>query len=594
MANNGNISVNATSYDSLKFSWEVIGQSTAYNYTSISWKLELVASSNGKISSSASKKWSVTVNGTLYSGTNTIGIENNATKTLAMGTTDIYHNEDGSKTFSFSFSQEFGITFGGSHIGTVSGSGSGVLPTLARKSTLAVGGGVLGESQILTVTQKSSSFTHTITYKCGTESGTICTKSKETSISWTPPIALASQAPSANSVAVTLTITTYSGNTNIGSSSVSISCSIPYSNTAFNPVLMPTITDSSGVHGTYGIWVQGQSKLKVDIETYGVYGAWITSVRTVFDGATYTGTSVTTNPIAHSGSMTVVITVTDSRGRTSESRASFTVQPYSLPKTGYLTAQRCNADGTLNPSGEYLLAKFSATISSLLNKNTAKYYIGYKKVTEESHAAVLLEDLENQYSVASSHIIPAETDSSYTVIFTAIDAFGQTRTVITGPSVAKVWSLLKKDGKIVGMAVGKVAEEEGVFDIGWKVKFSGGGDVVVEQGEKDGWTYRKWQSGTAECWKTLTHKTAITTGWGSFYHGTATSRQSYPFSFVDKPTEQVSLTAGSYQAIIFPEKNGNGVNGAVASACYNVARPSAIDSQVEFYISFYVVGKWKE
>jgi len=174
-----------------------------------------------------------------------------------------------------------------------------------------------------------------------------------------------------------------------------------------------------------------------------------------------------------------------------------------------------------------------------------------------------------------------------------MDAFGQARTVITAPSVKKVFSLLKKGGEIVGMAVGKIAEYENVFDIGWPVRFSGGGDCVVESGEQNGWTYRKWDSGVAECWKILTHTTTITTEWGAFYHGTATTRQSYPFNFVTKPMEQVSLTAGSYQAILFPEKNGNGVNGASASACYNIGSPTSITSSVEFYLSFYVVGKWK-
>lgn len=112
-------------------------------------------------------------------------------------------------------------------------------------------------------------------------------------------------------------------------------------------------------------------------------------------------------------------------------------------------------------------------------------------------------------------------------------------------------------------------------------------------GESDGWYYRKWSDGRAECWKTLTHSTNITVEWGALYHGTSTIRQTYPFSFVDKPVETVSLTAGSYQAILFPEKNGNGVNGASASACYNVCRPSSITSSVTFYINFYVQGKWK-
>lgn len=118
-------------------------------------------------------------------------------------------------------------------------------------------------------------------------------------------------------------------------------------------------------------------------------------------------------------------------------------------------------------------------------------------------------------------------------------------------------------------------------------------DNLIEEGTSNGWFYRKWSSGRAECWKTLTHNTTITTAWGSFYHGTATTRQTYPFNFADKPIEIVSLTAGSYQAIIFPEKNGNGVNGASASACYNLCRPSSITTVAEFYISFYVVGRWK-
>lgn len=118
-------------------------------------------------------------------------------------------------------------------------------------------------------------------------------------------------------------------------------------------------------------------------------------------------------------------------------------------------------------------------------------------------------------------------------------------------------------------------------------------DSLIEEGTSNGWFYRKWSSGRAECWKLLTHTTTITTGWGALYHGTATTRQTYPFTFAEKPTEIVSLTAGSYQAILFPEKEGNGVNGVSASACYNVCRPSSITSSMEFYISFYVVGRWK-
>ena len=42
--------------DTLRFTWSQKEQSTSGNYTIIDWKLQLIAGSAGKISSSASKK----------------------------------------------------------------------------------------------------------------------------------------------------------------------------------------------------------------------------------------------------------------------------------------------------------------------------------------------------------------------------------------------------------------------------------------------------------------------------------------------------------------------------------------------------------
>ena len=137
MATSGNKDVVATKTtsgntgDTLRFKWSRKDYSTSGNYTNINWELQLIAGGAGRISSSANKKWSVTVNGNSYSGTNKIGIGNNETKTLASGTTKIPHNSDGTKTFSVSFSQQFDITFNG-YVGTVSGSASFTLDSIPR------------------------------------------------------------------------------------------------------------------------------------------------------------------------------------------------------------------------------------------------------------------------------------------------------------------------------------------------------------------------------------------------------------------------------------------------------------------------------
>jgi hypothetical protein len=117
-------------------------------------------------------------------------------------------------------------------------------------------------------------------------------------------------------------------------------------------------------------------------------------------------------------------------------------------------------------------------------------------------------------------------------------------------------------------------------------------DFVIESGEANGWTYRKWYSGVCECWKILTHNTTVNQAWGNLYCGNSiTTRQSYPFPYKTKPVEIANLLCGQYAAFLIAEGNGYGVNGAYASACYNVVRPSAVGSSQTFYISLYAVGE---
>lgn len=474
MAKSGSVSVKVTSWDTLKFSWSETSQSVANNTSTISWKMELIAGSSGRISSTASKDWSVTVNGTEYSGTNKIGISNNATKTLASGTTTIEHNSDGTKTFDFSFSQEFDITFSGSKIGTKSGSGSGTLDTIPRKSTLSASNGTLGTAQTLTVTRKATSFTHTITYKCGSASGTVCTKSSDTSISWTPPLSLAQQNTTGSSVSVTFTITTYNGSTSIGSNTITITCSIPAS---VKPSVSVAVSDPNGYADTFVAYVQGQSKLKIVATASGSQGSTIKSYKTEADGKTYTAATVTTDFISGTGTLTIKVTVTDSRGRTATASKDISVLAYEYPKISALAVDRrdYDADGENYVKGGYLAVKFSGAITSLNSKNTATYTIQRKKSTETSYTTETLTDFSGQYSVSDGvFVFRADTASSYDIILTVGDAFASSTKTAKGSSVKKVWSLLKKAGEIVGIAFNKVAEHDGVFEIGFQTLFTGG------------------------------------------------------------------------------------------------------------------------
>lgn len=473
MATSGSTSVTVTSWNTLKFSWSVSSQSTANNTSTISWKLELIAGGSGRIDSSASKTWSVTVNGTKYSGNNTINIAANATKTLASGTTTITHTSNGTKTFSYSFSQQFSITFSGSSIGTKSGSGSGTLPTIARASSLTASNGTLNAEQTLTITRADSSFKHKITYTCGSASGYAAGSSSAfttaTSISWTPPLSLASQNTAGTSVTVSLILKTYtSAGAEIGSVTKTISCAIPAS---VKPSCSLAVTDPTGYFDAYGAYIKGLSKFKVTVTPSLAYGSAIATYSITANGAKYTAASFTTGVLTSSGTLSISATVKDKRGRSGSASVSRTVLNYTEPVIIKLAVQRCNEDGSANDQGEFVKATFSAAVTNLNNKNKAAYVLKYKKSTESSFTEVGLDGYANQYSVTDAvYIFPADSGSSYNVELSVTDNFKTTRRT-TSASTGFTLMNWKADG--TGIGIGKIAEESNLFDVALPARFLG-------------------------------------------------------------------------------------------------------------------------
>ena len=477
MATEGSKSVTVTSWDTLKFSWWEDSQSITNNTTTIMWQMDLIAGSSGRIDSSASKSWSVTVNGVTYSGTNTVGVANNATKKLAGGKTTISHNADGTKTFSYSFSQEFGITFSGSSIGTKSGSGTGTLDTIPRKSTLAAGNGTLGTALTLTVTKQSSGFTHTITYKCGSASGTVCTKASGTSIAWNTSngntLDLAKQNTAGTSVSVTFTITTYNGSASLGSNTKSVTMSIPAS---VKPSCSISVSDAAGHLATYGAYIKGLSKFAVTVTPTLAYGSAIASYNTTANGVRYTAASFTTGFLTSSGTLTISATVTDKRGRSGTASKNVSVIDYAIPNIALVKVKRCVSleDGTEDINGEFAQVTFSANVTALNNKNTARYTLQYKQASAEWEDATSVEltDYANNYNVTEGYYrFAADSGSSYSVRIVVTDNF-TTGYGVTPLSTGAVMEHWRADGK--GMGFGKMGEVVNGADFGWAIKPNGG------------------------------------------------------------------------------------------------------------------------
>lgn len=410
----------------------------------------------------------LTFNGSDYTfwGYFNAGRKTSGSETMFEKTISVPHNSDGTKTVSAS------VKYVTNTWGTLTASKSLTLTTIPRKSTLTASNGTLGTAQTLTVTRKSTSFTHTITYACGDASGTVCTKSSDTSISWTPPLSLASQNTTGTSVSVKFTITTYNGTASVGSNTKSITCAIPSS---VKPSCSISVTDANGYADTYGGFLKGLSKFKVVVTPTISYGSPISSYSTSANGSKYSSASFTTGVITSSGTLTISTTVKDKRGRSGTASVSKTVLNYSQPSISKLTVKRCNSDGTENLQGEYIKVEFSATVTSLSNKNTASYTLKYKKTSSSTYTTVTLSSYANVYSVSNgSYTFAADSGSSYDVVLEIVDKFNASNPTSHATTVSTAFAIMhwKADG--TAMAIGKISEQSNLFDVGMPIRFYGG------------------------------------------------------------------------------------------------------------------------
>ena len=464
MASNGSTSVQVTAYDTLKFNWTQVGQSTVNNYTTINWSLQLVAGSAGQIISSASKAWRVTINGTTYSGSNSVAIGNNATITLASGQTTIAHNADGTKSFDYSFSQEFNITFAGVAVGTKSGSGTGTLNTIPRATTptLSVTSADMGATITIRTPRASTGFTHDLAYSFAGGAYVPIATGIATQQEWTIPLTLASSIPNTTNGTVTIRCITKNGGATVGTKTALLTAKVP-------ATVIPSIdaiTHAEANTGTIagiGVYVQSKSKVKVTITASGAYNSTIKSYSSTFLGKTYSGASFTTDTVTLGGSLSIVTTVTDSRGRTATRITTLSVLNYEAPKITAFHVARYTSSGEADPDGAYAWLRIAYSVTSLNSKNTATAKIEYKRSTDSTWSTLYTRTDRSLDTTLKPTSPTFSTDYQWDFRLTLSDAFtpsGSAATYTTYIPSGAVILDIKADGK--GIAFFKTSMKDGV------------------------------------------------------------------------------------------------------------------------------------
>ena len=173
------------------------------------------------------------------------------------------------------------------------------------------------------------------------------------------------------------------------------------------------------------------------------------------------------------GTSASATTATYAAGGSYTSNASVTLYAvwevaYIQPRITNLIVERCISDGTLSDDGTYA----KVTFDWATDETVTSISISWKNSTATSWTSSTISATGTGGSVTK--IIGSgglSTDVSYTVRITVADSLG---TTIVPKTLASAFYTMDFTDGGRGAAVGKAAEEDGVFDIGFSAKFSGG------------------------------------------------------------------------------------------------------------------------
>ena len=383
------------------------------------------------------------------------------------------HDDNGNKTVTISFKVD--INVGGYGSATVSLSIP--LPQIKRASTISDVTGTLGSAMTLDINRKNSSFTHNLKYEFGSLSGTIAT-GVGTSVSWTPPLSLATAMPNRTSDWGQIVLETYSGSTKIGQTNCILTLNVPSSMT---PKLGSiTLTDSNtavkNLLNTANTFAEIVSDIKVAFNNAtGVQGSTITDYHAeiVNKNQSTSDNNGNLGLMKWNGSAQVKAWVVDSRGRSSNAvTTNITVLEYFLPTLTFKAVR-----GDTNQSSDKIVVSRTAKIAPLkignVQKNSFKLSFktapfGSTNYTADTGAGVndkVTNTLTNSKATLSGTF---DIGKSYEVYGVLEDALTSSGTVKAPP--------VSPEKMVMGMAetavsFGKYPENANAVDSDWVFKY---------------------------------------------------------------------------------------------------------------------------
>lgn len=343
-------------------------------------------------------------------------------------------------------------------------------------STITADDGVMGSAIPITLTNPISGTTNSLSVTCGGVTESLTMDAGGMSATWTP--AIATYAPKITdglTISATITCTTIvSGITKTSTKTINVSVpdSVVPSIDTVQTTITPDNTDPVLAGKGFTCFVQNYSKATVAVDADGAYGSSITDYAITINNATVHGSSSTqtSGALMTAGTVTVTITVTDSRGRTAIEDMTITVEPYAAPyiNSNTLNVFRCDSGGIANPAGTYLYVFAQGVISSLHSQNSIQSMrVGWQV------AGGTFIDKQAITSGTPAIISGLNADVTYTVTLSISDELmaGTPKTLtITGQNWGIKFTVA--NSKVSACGIGKAPESANVLELPstWGIK----------------------------------------------------------------------------------------------------------------------------
>ena len=488
------------------------------------------------------------------------------------------HAADGTLSCAVSSAWSCALTYSGAYYASMAVSGTltgDKIPRASSIASLSTNVPLDGASPLAVhIDRAVPSYTHTVRFVFGTKSYTVQNAAQEAS--FVPPQDWLAEIPAASAGIGTCTVETYNSAAYVGSASKGFILLCPED--AVPVMADPVVTRvQNAVPAAWDLYLQNLSGVKIEAAgASGVFGSAVKSYKIECAGYTSDTSSLTVEKLPLAGDAAYTVTVTDTRGKSAVKSGSIQVAPYAPPAVDSLAAYRCDHAGNRLENGTYLCIKAGASYTvigeNLLSLSAQILLNGgvlYTRTLLAGQAAV---------------IGPVQADKAYDVKVTAADLFSSGERWAMVSSTRYYLHFKKGGGR--GVAFGKAAEHDGAVELAPELDLMLKGealsDFVTETGESGGWTYRKWHSGMAECWKFTQIQINVTTAAGSLYYSDLIPIQ-LPFAMTD-----VTFTGsvGQLETLVNPgQPDAEHIN-------FRVMRCTQHSYNTD--IALLVKGRWKE